>query len=297
MTMDFDRRALLKTGGGAMLAMPGAASAALTRRIDSVDEAVLGFQRTFEIPGLAIAVVRPGQPPLVRGYGVRTLGRPERVDGDTLFAIASNSKSFTAALLAMLVDERRIGWETPVASIMPEFRTSDPAITREMTIRDLLVHRSGLALGAGDLMQFPEPDFSREEIVAGLRYLPFARGFRSGYAYDNILYVVAGRLIEHLTAQSWEAAITGRILRPLGMHASAASLKLVGSANIAGRHARIGPPLRGFGPMQRVRADETDAGAPAGGINASAREIVQWLRVQLRRGQAPGGPMRLDFTP
>ena len=126
--------------------------------------------------------------------------------------------------LAMLVEEGKIGWDEPVVTYLPDFRMSDPRVTEMMTVRDLLVHRSGLALGAGDLMQFPKSDHSAAEIMAGLPHLKLARGFRSGYAYDNILYVVAGILTERVSGMPWEAFITRRIFAPLDMPTAVANL-------------------------------------------------------------------------
>lgn len=283
------RRGALAIGAGGLVlaAGPGRLRAAEMSPIDAIVE---DFMRNFEIPGMGIAVVRPGVAPFARGYGVRTLGRPEPVDTDTLFAIASNTKAFTAAAFAMLVEEGKLGWEQPVVKYLPEFRMSDPAVTQMMTVRDLLVHRSGLALGAGDLMQFPQSDRSAEELMRALQYLELARGFRSGYAYDNILYVVAGILIERVSGLRVEEFITKRIFAPLGMRTAVANLPLVRSSNVVGRHARLGPPFRGMGPLTVIRPDESPVIAAGGGIHASVTDAVPWLQTQLGSGQKPGGP-------
>jgi CubicO group peptidase (beta-lactamase class C family) len=256
----------------------------------AVDTLVAAFMREFEVPGFGIAIVRPDQPPFTRGYGLRTLRRPERVDENTLFGIASNSKAFTAAAVAMLVEQGRLDWDEPVTRYMPDFRMADEAVTRMMTVRDLLVHRSGLALGAGDLMQWPRSDRTAEELLRALPHLQLARGFRSGYAYDNILYVVAGILVERISGMSWEAFVARNIFAPLGMRTAVAGLRLVRTQNIAGRHARLGPPLRGMGPVAVIQPDESPVIGAAGGIQASVADIVPWLRTQLGKGQAPGGP-------
>jgi len=278
----------LGLGGAALAARPAWAFGGQPGA-DPLDALVHGFMREFEVPGVAVALIRPGQPVLTRGYGVRRLGSPGAVNADTQFAIASNSKSFVAAALALLVEEGKLGWDEPVIRYMPDFQMSDPVATRLTTVRDLLVHRSGLALGAGDLMQFPRSNHSREEIYRGLRHLPLARGFRSGYAYDNILYLVAGLLIERVSGQSYEDFITARLLRPLGMTQAVPSLARVTSRNVAARHARLGPPVRGFGPLERIEPDEGDSIAAAGGIHASVTEIVPWLQAQLGKGRLPGG--------
>jgi CubicO group peptidase (beta-lactamase class C family) len=285
--MILSRREALSVGlGGAALAAHPAW--AFQARTDALDEIVTGFMGAFEIPGVAVALIRPGQV-ITRGYGVRRLDSPAPVDADTQFAIASNSKSFVAAALAMLVDDGRIVWDRPVINYLPDFQMNDPDATRLMTVRDLLVHRSGLTLGAGDLMQFPLSDHSRADIYRGLRHLPLARGFRSGYAYDNILYVIAGLLIERISGQTYEDYITARLLRPLGMTNAVAARPLARGSNLAARHGRMGPPVRGFGELKIIQPDESPAGSPAGGIHSSANEIVRWLQAQLSRGALPGG--------
>lgn len=288
--MQFDRRAVLGMGAGGLALAANPAWALQPRATpSSLDSVVRDFMAAFEIPGVSVALVRPGEPTFTRGYGVRALGTRAPVTDATLFGIASNTKAFTAAALAMLVEEGKLGWDEPVKRYLPDFQMSDPHATEMMSVRDLLVHRSGLALGAGDLMQFPQTDHSRDEIYRALRYLPLERGFRSGYAYDNILYLVAGLLLERVGGRPYEAFVTDRLLRPLGMSGSVANRTLLRTADVAARHARLGPPIRGIGPLQRVEADEAATIAPAGGIHASARDIVPWLQTQLAKGVSPSG--------
>ena len=286
--INISRRGALALGAGGLVLAGGPAWGFATDP-SAVDAIVDRFMRAFEIPGIAIAIVRPGESAFTRGYGVRTLGRADRVDTNTLFAIASNTKAFAAAALAMLVEEGKLGWDEPVVKYLPDFQMSDPAVTQMLTVRDLLVHRSGLALGAGDLMQFPKSDRTAEELMRALPHLKLARGFRSGYAYDNILYVVAGILTERVSGMSWEDFIARRIFAPLKMPNAVANLPLVRSRNVVGRHARLGPPLRGLGPLTRVEPDESSVVAAAGGIHASAADAVPWLQTQLGKGQMPGG--------
>lgn len=284
------RRGLLigSAGGIALAARPawGQRQAPLTPA--DIDTIARGFLDGLPMAGVAITVVQPGAPDIARGYGVRTLGKPDPVDGHTLFAIASNSKAFTAAALAILVDEGRIGWDQPVVGYLPEFAMYDPAVTQMMTVRDLLVHRSGLGLGQGDLMLFGG-NHSIAEMVHGLRYLKPARGFRAGYAYDNILYLVAGLLIERVSGQSWADFVTARLLVPLGMGETVTVESLSTSANIAGRHARLGPPVRGMGKLGVVVAQNDPRIGPAGGIMASAHDIAAWLHAQLAHGETARG--------
>lgn len=275
--------------GVAGTALAASAALASVQSGDAIDRIVSDFMAAFEIPGVAVALVRPEAPVLARGFGVRRLGDAAPVDSDTLFAIASNSKSFTAAAIALLVERGKLEWDAPVIRFMPDFAMHDQAVTQLMTVRDLLCHRSGLPLGAGDLMQFPLGNRKRAEFLAGLRYLKPARGFRTGYDYDNILYVIAGILIERVSGLSWEDFITRELLVPLGMKGAAAGPEAVKSANLAARHARLGPPTRGFGTLEVVEPDEDPAASPAGGIHANVTDIAPWLATQLRQGVTPAG--------
>jgi CubicO group peptidase (beta-lactamase class C family) len=240
--------------------------------------------KAFEVPGLSVAVVKDGAVVLARGYGVRRLGETAPVDEATLFGIASNTKVFTAVALALLVEEGRIEWDAPVVRYLPTFQMWDAWVTRELSVRDLLVHRSGLGLGAGDLLWWPPSSYDRPEIARRLRYLRPATSFRSAYAYDNVLYLVAGRLIEALSGQSWEDFVTARILRRAGMdgsnvtHSGAAS-----GANTAIPHARVEGVVR---PVSPFTSDNTN---PAGGINSNATDMARWLNVLLSRGRLADG--------
>ena len=287
------REALAALSGAAVLsaadARAEAPSTAMTPDAGGIDDLVGRFMRDFDIPGMAAAIVQPGQAVFLRGYGVRVLGQPARLDVRTQFAIASNSKAFTTAALAILVDEGKLGWDDPVVKYLPEFRMYDPAVTRMMTVRDLLVHRSGLPQGAGDLLQFPRSDRTAEDVLRALPYFKPARGFRAGYAYDNSLYIVAGLLIGRVSGLSWDAFVAERIFGPLGMVDAVTNPTLPLSDNHAGRHARLGPPVIGMGPLRVVQPDETAAIGPAGGINVSVTGIVPWLQVQLGRGVLPDG--------
>ncbi|MEG3089256.1 serine hydrolase [Sphingomonas sp. PB4P5] len=243
-------------------------------------------------PGMAIAIVEDGKVVLAKGYGVRRLGAPEAVDADTIFTIGSTAKAMTAVALATLVDAGKLGWDDKVVDRLPGFQMYDPWVTREMTVRDLLVHRSGLGLGAGDLLYIPRGSYSRDEIVRRLRYIKPATSFRSGYAYDNVLYIVAGRVVEAVSGQTWEDYMRERVFAPAGM-ASATSdyARMFTNANRAQPHARYGGPVRGTGP-QRVldeREHLPQASAPAGLIAASAKDMARWLQIQLGQGVVPGG--------
>ena len=289
---DLNRRTALRLGvggvGAAMLAARAHAASTLASSA-GVDTLVSRFMDDFDIPGVGIAIIRPGQAPFLKGYGVRTLGQTAPIDAHTQFAIASNSKAFTSAALAMMVDADRLAWEDPVIRHLPEFRMYDPAVTQMMTVRDLLLHRSGLPLGAGDLMQFPKGDHTREELLHALPYFRPATGFRDGYAYDNILYIIAGLVLERVSGVSWDEFVATRLFAPLGMADAVTNPTLVRGLNHAGRHARLGPPVIGMGRLEVVSPDETAVIAPAGGINASISDAALWLKVQLAEGALPDG--------
>jgi CubicO group peptidase (beta-lactamase class C family) len=240
--------------------------------------------RTFEVPGLALAIVKDGAVVTAKGYGVRRLGDEARVDARTLFGIASNTKIFTATSLGLLVDEGKIEWDAPVIRYLPAFAMWDPFVTRELTVRDLLVHRSGLGLGAGDLLWWPPSTYDRAEIARRLRFIPPATSFRSAYAYDNVLYLVAGRVIEAVSGQSWEDFVSTRILAKVGMrgtnvrHSAAAA-----GGNVAVTHARVDGTVRPIAPF------DSDSVNPAGGINSSAEDMAKWMMVLLSGGRLADG--------
>ena len=244
------------------------------------DAYVARVLKTFDVPGVAVAIVKDGRVVLARGYGVRTLGAPERVDSNTHFGIASNTKAFTATAIAMLVEAGKVEWDAPVIRYLPDFAMYDPFVTRELTVRDLLVHRSGLGLGAGDLLWWPASTYDRAEIARRLRYIRPATSFRSAYAYDNVLYLVAGQLIGKVSGLSWEEFVRSRILQPVGMagstvrHSDAAR-----GGNVATTHAEVDGTVRVIAPMT---SDNTN---PAGGINASAADMAKWMIVQLDSGR------------
>jgi CubicO group peptidase (beta-lactamase class C family) len=243
----------------------------------------------FEVPGMAVAIVKDGEVVSAAGYGVRELGQPTTVDDHTLFGIASNTKAFTATALALLVEEGKIEWDAPVIDYLPWFRLSDPYVTSELTVRDLLVHRSGLGLGAGDLLWWPESTYNRKEIARRLRYLPLVTSFRSAYAYDNVLYLIAGELIEEVSGMTWEDFVDSRILDRVGMDDSNVRHSDAGAgANVATTHARIDGVVRSIAPFT---SDNTN---PAGGINASAADMAKWMIVQLDSGRVADGSRLFD---
>jgi CubicO group peptidase (beta-lactamase class C family) len=248
-----------------------------------LDGTVHRVLKEFDVPGIAVGVIHKSKIQVSKGYGVRRLGDPAPVTARTLFGIASNTKAFTAAALAILVDEKKISWDQRVIDVLPSFQMSDPYVTREMRIRDLLVHRSGLALGAGDLLYFPDSDFTAKDVLQRLRHVPLTTSFRSKYAYDNILYVVAGAVIEQASGKSWAGFLQERIFAPLGMTRTWAGVGDVPEGeDIAVPHAPSGGKL-----IPIARTTFTSA-APAGAIQSSLDDMFKWVNVQLDEGEYSG---------
>jgi CubicO group peptidase (beta-lactamase class C family) len=245
-----------------------------------LDRYVDRILRTFDVPGLGLAIVANGEVVLTRGYGVRTLGQPTPADAHTRFGIASNTKAVTAAALGLLVEEGLLEWDAPVVRYVPWFAMWDPWVTQHITVRDLLVHRSGLGLGAGDLLWWPPSTYTRKEIAYRLRYIQPVTSFRSAYAYDNVLYGVAGEVIEAVSGQTWEEFVRARILEPVGMTDSYLLPPPAGdTANVATPHARVDGTVQPVKPFISANLN------PAGGIHASATDMARWLVVQLDSGR------------
>jgi CubicO group peptidase (beta-lactamase class C family) len=245
------------------------------------DSYVAKVMQQFNVPGMAIAIVKDGQVVLAKGYGVKRVGGTEPVDAYTRFGIASNSKAFTALSLGLLVEEGKLEWDAPVIRYLPQFQMYDPWVTREITVRDLLVHRSGLGLGAGDLLWWPPTTYDRPEIMRRLRFIKPVTSFRTAYAYDNVLYLVAGQLIEAVSGESWEQFVTGHILRPVGMDSTTVLHSAAGdtTGNVATTHAIVEGTLR---PIAPFTSDNTN---PAGGLNSGAADMARWLVAQLDSGR------------
>jgi len=246
-------------------------------QIDSLTNLVL---KTFDVPGISVAVVKDGKVVHSKGYGIRSLKNNQPMDENTLVGIASNSKAFTAAALAILVDEGKLKWDDKVREFIPEFKLYSPYVTEEFTIRDLLTHRSGLGLGAGDLMMFPDSsDFTRKDIIYNLRFLKPVSSFRTQYDYDNNLYIVAGEVIVKASGMSWEDFVEQRIMKPLGMNSSSASIgRLKNKQNLISPHAPVN------GKVQALNIDWSETANAAGGIVSNLPDLCKWVTMQINNG-------------
>lgn len=250
----------------------------------------------FNVPGMAIGIVRGEKILLSEGYGVREIGKPEKVDSKTLFKIASNSKAITTAALAVLVDDGLISWDGLVIDYLPEFRMKDPWVTANFTVRDLLIHRSGLAPFVGDMLLWPEPNaFTVKDIIYALRFFEPVSSFRTKYAYDNQLYIVAGEIIPRVTGRSWGEFVESRLMRPAGMkHCFADTIPKRKMRNLATPHGVIDGQLS---VIDRSRIpSQPPISAAAGGVVCSLDDMLTWARTQLNRGATPKGLELFSFA-
>ena len=279
----------------ALAAQTAGAEPTLPVSADALPARVEQVRKRFDVPGIAIAIVKDGRVVLEQGFGLREIGKPDPVDAHTLFAIASNTKAFTAASLAMLADAQKLSLDDRVIEHLPWFAMSDAYVTREMRVRDLLVHRSGLGLGAGDMLFWPATTYTTEEVVRRLRDVPLKTSFRSAYAYDNILYAVAGLVIEQASGQRYADFVRERIFAPLGMSETRInSESLAGAADIAVGHAKFD-----FTALKPVPAMSWSNNSAAGGIYSNVHDLTRWVRMQLDGGamaQAADGKEQRLFS-
>ncbi|MBA3255044.1 MAG: serine hydrolase [Pyrinomonadaceae bacterium] len=245
--------------------------------LNGFDDYVNKALREWEVPGLAIAIIKDDRIVLAKGYGLRKLGDPAPVNERTLFAIGSSSKAFTAAAVAMLVDEGKLKWDDPATKYLPDLELYDPYVTRELTVRDLLSHRSGLE--RGDLLWYGT-EYDRDEILRRTRYLKPTWSLRSTFGYQNLMFLAAGQLIARVSGKSWDEFIRQRIFAPLSMTASSTSIKdLKNADNVSSPHAKIEDKV------EVIAWRNIDNIAPAGSINSSVVDMAQWVRLQLAQGE------------
>ena len=246
--------------------------------LSGFDAYVAKAVQEWRTPGLAVVVVKDGQVVFSKGYGVRELGQPQPVDTHTLFAIGSTTKAMTAALVGMLVDEKKLGWDDPVVKHLPWFQLKDPHLTREITVRDLLTHRAGL--GNADYLWYGQTTVARE-ILERVRLLEPAYSLRSSFIYQNVMYAAAGAVIEAVSGQSWEQMMRSRIFEPLGMSESiATAATLAKQPNVAKPHYIIDGELR---VIENISVDSV---APAGSVWSSVHDMSKWTQMLLDGGKA-----------
>ncbi len=256
-----------------------------------IDEYVQAAITDLHVPGVAIAIVKDGKVVLARGYGTRRVGENSPVDEHTIFPIASVTKVFNATCVALLVDEGKLKWSDPVVKHLPDFELYDPFLTRDVRIDDLLSHR--VCLETADLMPY-RGDCDRAEIIRRLRFMQPVAPFRSRFVYHNPLTVTAGAVVERVSGNSWENALSARVLKPLGMDATIAVPR-----EIAGRENVATPYLMIEGKLIADRRDETHEGirrfheavAPAGAMQSNVLDMAKFLQMYLDEGMFKGQPL------
>ncbi|MBD0260817.1 MAG: beta-lactamase family protein, partial [Cytophagales bacterium] len=249
---------------------------------DSLDRYVTRGMADWQIPGLAVAVVKDGKVVCLKGYGVREASRPDRVDENTLFMIGSNTKAFTATALALLEGEKKLSLDDKVRKWLPAFTLHDTLAAREANLRDLLSHRVGMKTFQGDFMYWTS-DLTRREVMQKFGALPPAYGFRAWYGYCNAAFLVAGEVIPAAAGVPWETFVKERILTPLGMDRTRMlAAELASEGNLAASHTLV------QGKLTKIPHPNIDNLAPAGSMSSSARELTHWLRMQLDSGRFEG---------
>lgn len=248
--------------------------------LQGLDAYVQQVMHDWHVPGLAIAVVKDGKVVLARGYGVRELGKPGAVDADTLFDIASNTKAFTVATLGTLVASGKLRWDTPVADVLKDFRLSNPYVTQNVTLRDLLTHRTGYCDPAS------ERSSDDDNILSRIRYQQPDYGFRATFCYNNIQYFAAGRFIPAITGTSWNDYVAAHLFKPLGMNRTVSlEAGIEASTNVATPHGMVDNKSA---VIHRYWPHNQDITAAVGGIWSSADNMSHWLQMLLDDGKYDG---------
>ncbi len=259
---------------------------------EKVDKLVQNTLKAFNVPGIAVGIVHDGKVVLAKGYGIANIETGEKVNASTNFGIASNSKAFTTTAIAMLVDEGKVKWDDKVIRYIPEFKMYNDYVTQEFTICDLVTHRSGLGLGAGDLMVWPDGhDFTPDDIIRNIHFLKPVSDFRSKYDYDNLLYIIAGVVIERISGKTWTEFIQERILSPLQMNRSAPNWSLLkDKTNAIAPHVPIDGKLK---VIERYKNPIFDAAA---GIYSNVEDLSKWVQFQLNEGKSKEGLQLVSET-
>jgi CubicO group peptidase (beta-lactamase class C family) len=253
--------------------------------LDAAKSRLEAMRQEWQVPGVGVAIVHRDRVLMASGMGVQQVDQTVPVDGQTLFAIASNTKAFTTMALAKLVERGKLSWDDPVRKHLPDFALHDRWISTELNVRDLVTHRSGLGTFSGDLLWWAS-DYSRKELTSKLRHLPPEGTFRSHYGYSNVLYIVAGQVIEAVSGESWESFVQKEILRPLGMHRTLVSVRdLVSAGNYAQPHKTL--PNR----SQPIPWMNWDNMAPAGSLISSPEDMAKWVAALLRNASQLEGPL------
>lgn len=237
-----------------------------------LDQLINESLKTFEVPGISVGILKEGEVVYASGHGVRSLTKNGNMNDNTLVGVASNSKGFTCFALAMMIDEGKLNWEDPVRKHIPEFQLHDSWVTENLTVRDLVTHRSGMGLGAGDLMFFPEGnDFTVDDIINNVKFLEPESSFRSKFAYNNNMFIIAGEVLKRVSGLTWEEFIEQKIMKPVGMTNSKASYNRVSDrSNIIDAHTRAD------GKVIQIPHDWSETANAAGGIVSNVNDMLTW---------------------
>ena len=265
----------------ALLTAPAAGFAQGDPRASDFDKYVAQAVGDWKATGLAVAVVKDGKVVFANGYGLRETGKPAPVDTATVFAIASTTKAMTAAALGMLVDEGKMSWDDPVTKHLPSFQLYDPFVTREITVRDLLTHRAGL--GNADFLWYTS-DLPADEMMSKLRLIKPEYSFRSGFIYQNVMYIAAGEVVAAASGMPWTKFVQTRIFDPLGMkHTYPVVAMVPANANAAAPHARYGGDT-----IVAIKRDQSKAIGPAGDVWSNVSDMSKWMLFLLDSGRVNG---------
>ena len=261
-------------------------------QIDSrqLDDLIKNTLKTFDVPGISVGVIKDGEVVYAKGHGVKALSTKEKMNENTLVGIASNSKGFTCFALAMLVDQGKLNWDDKVTKYIPEFRLYDAWVTQNFTVRDLVTHRSGLGLGAGDLMFFPENDhFDVQKVIDNLKYIKPSTSFRSTFEYNNNMFIVAGEVLKRVSGLSWEDFIETKILTPVGMtNSKAAYSRVTDKSNIIEAHTMAD------GKLTQIPHDWDDTANAAGGIVSNVSDMLIWAKFLMNNAVTQTGERLLS---
>jgi len=251
--------------------------------LKSLDSYFEKARQEWEIPGIAVAIVKDGKTIFAKGYGVLDINKKDKVDENSLFAIASNTKAFTVAALSILVDEGKLKWDDRVTDYLPYFQLYDPYVTHEMRIRDLLCHRTGLETFSGDLLWY-ESTYTPEEIVRRARFLKPVYGFREHFGYSNIMYIAAGEVVKRVSGKTWDEFVQTHFLNPLKMKRTTTTVSVLGKMdNVAQPHKVV------LGEKAEVIPYMSwDNAKAAAALNSSVSEMAEWIKMQLNEGEWNG---------
>jgi CubicO group peptidase (beta-lactamase class C family) len=252
-------------------------------RFDGLDAYVREAMQKWEVPGLAIAVLKDDELVLARGYGICQVGSGRTVNQDTVFSIASCTKSFTAACIGILVDQKQLQWDDQVQKHWPSFQVADSYVSQHATLRDLLCHRTGLV--RGDLL-FVKGDFGNDEILRRLQFLEQAEPFRTKVTYNNLMYEVLGQVIAHKSGFAWDQFVSDRFLKPLDMNSTYITRDRVPADRLATRHRRYDGQVL---PIRKPFSEHVVS--PAGAIHSSVVDMTHWLQLHLHEGEHHGSQL------